>query len=76
MLAISRSLVKNSRRSFGVSYQELHNADLKLKRRLNAMKMIVEDREFNYEPPEMIYDRETGDVTILPKKIKRKSRLI
>jgi len=38
--------------------------------------MYTENREFNYEPPEMIYDKATGDVTILPKKVKTKDTII
>ena len=45
--------------------------DNKLKRKLSAMKMLTDSREFTYEPPQMIYDKSTGDVTILPKKIKK-----
>ena len=40
------------------------------------MKMHSTDSEFKYEPPEMIYDKKTGDVKILPKKIKKKSTII
>ena len=40
-------------------------AENKLKRKLNAMKMMTEDAEFTYEPPNMIYDKSTGDVQIL-----------
>ena len=50
--------------------------DNKLKRKLNALKMVTQDSEFTYEPPEMIYDKKTGDVQILPKKIKKKNTLI
>ena len=38
--------------------------------------MMTEDREFTYEPPEMLYDKSTGDVTILPKQIKKKGTVI
>ena len=40
------------------------------------MKMHSIDSEFTYEPPEMIYDKKTGDVKILPKKIKKRSTII
>ena len=40
------------------------------------MKMYGMDHEFTYEPPEMIYDKKTGDVKILPKKIKKKNTII
>lgn len=37
---------------------------------------MTEDRDFTYEPPEMIYNKATGDVTILPKKIHKKNTII
>jgi hypothetical protein len=40
------------------------------------LKMMTEDAEFTYEPPEMIYDKSTGDVQILPKKIKKRGTMI
>ena len=65
-----------ARRSFGVSLTELHALDNQLRRRLNALRMYTENKEFNYEPPEMIYDKTTGDVTILPKKVKTPDTII
>ena len=56
--------------------RELQQADLRLRRRINSLKLMTEDRDFTYEPPEMIYDKKTGDVTILPKKIKKKNTII
>ncbi len=38
--------------------------------------MMTEDAEFTYEQPEMIYDKKTGDVQILPKKIKLRKTII
>ena len=38
--------------------------------------MVNEESDFTYEPPEMIYNKQTGDVTILPKKIKKKGTII
>ena len=37
---------------------------------------MTEDAEFTYEQPEMIYDKKTGDVQILPKKIKLRKTII
>ena len=48
----------------------------KVKRKMNVLKMMTQDADFTYEPPEMIYDKKTGDVQILPKKIKKKGTLI
>ena len=50
--------------------------DQKLKRKLNKLRMFTEDREFTYEPPQMTYDKATGDVTIIPKQAKKKPTII
>ena len=39
------------------------------------MKMLTHDKEFNYEQPEMEYDKKTGDVKIFEKRNKRKKIL-
>ena len=70
------ALTKPSMRCFSVSWSELHMAENKLKRKLNAMKMMTEDAEFTYEPPNMIYDKSTGDVQILQKEIVKKPTII
>ena len=64
------------KRQFSVSLGEIHALDAKIRRKINVLKMMNKDREFTYEKPEMIYDKATGDVTILPKKIKKKSKVI
>lgn len=63
-------------RSFAVTYSELQKEDAKLRKKLNMLKLMTQDREFTYEPPEMIYDKSTGDVEILPKKIKKKNTIV
>ncbi len=60
-------LKSHAKRPFTTSVIEIHRLDAKLKRKLNVLKMMTEDADFTYEPPEMIYDKSTGDVTILPK---------
>lgn len=35
-----------------------------LQRKINVLKMFTKEREWNYEQPQMTYDKETGDVTI------------
>ncbi len=69
-------LKSQAKRPFTTSISEIHKLDAQLKRKLNVLKMVTEDAEFTYEPPEMIYDKSTGDVTILPKKIKKRGTMI
>lgn len=51
---------------------EIRLMEQKLQRKLNMLKMWTIDSEFNYQQPEMEYDRKTGDVTILEAKKKKK----
>ena len=71
-----RNLIKQSRRCFSVTSYEVQMLDMRLKRKLNVLKIMNEDDQFTYEPPEMIYDKSTGDVQILPKKIKQRKTII
>ena len=65
-----------TQRQFSVTYSELYQMDARVRRKFNAMRQMDEQSDFTYEPPEMIYNKETGDVTILPKKIKKKGTVI
>ena len=40
------------------------------------MKMVTEHADFTYEPPNMIYDKSTGDVQIIQKEILKKPTII
>ena len=65
-----------AKRGFTVTYNELYKLDAELKRKLSALRLLTEHKDFTYEPPQMIYDKATGDVTILPKKVKKPSTII
>lgn len=43
---------------------------------MNNIKIRAEERKFNYEQPEMTYDKETGDVIIHEKSANKKTRII
>ena len=75
-LANRVSVMPATSRSFSVTFSELHALDNKLRRELNVLKMMTRDSDFTYEPPEMIYDKTTGDVQIIPKKVKKKGTII
>ena len=45
-------------------------------RKMEAIVMRTENRRFNYEQPEMTYDKSTGDVIIHEKNLNAKSKII
>ena len=63
-------------RAFTATSAEIKKLEMELKRKMNAMKMYGEDFEFTYERPRMIYDKATGDVTILAKEEKAKRAIL
>ena len=63
-------------RAFGYTDREIRNLQDQFTRRLKFIRMSTEDRRFNYEQPEMTYDKKTGDVIIHEKNFDEKSKLI
>ena len=63
-------------RSFSFEHRELQALQLKFNRQMNLMKMMTHDKEFNYEPPKMSYDKKTGDVKIFEPSKAKKKRII
>ena len=59
-----------------MDYRELRALDLELQRKLNLLRMHTEDKEFNYQQPEMIYDKKTGDVKIIERNANEKKNII
>lgn len=59
-----------------MDYRELRALDLEFQRKLNMLRMHTEQREFNYQQPEMIYDKKTGDVKIIEKSANEKKNII
>ena len=50
--------------------------DQRVRRKLNKLRMYTEHSDFTYEPPQMTYDKATGDVTIIPKQVRKKPTII
>jgi hypothetical protein len=48
----------------------------KIERQFKILDMYTEHREFNYEPPQMTYDRATGEINILERKVEKKTSKI
>ena len=63
-------------RYFSYDQRELKRLDMEFQRKLNMLRMYTEQKEFNYEQPEMIYDKKTGDVRIIEKQNKQKKTII
>lgn len=49
---------------------------MKLERKFKVMRMFTELKDFNYEAPEMFYDKASGDIKIKEKKQENKKKLI
>ena len=61
-----RALITSSSfRLFSYDSREIKRLELEFNRKFNAIKMHTEQKEFNYEQPQMIYDKKTGDVRII-----------
>lgn len=62
-------------RCFSYDYKDIKRLDLEFQRKLNLLKMYTVEKDFNYQQPEMIYDKKTGDVKIIEKS-KEKKKII
>lgn len=47
-----------------------------LERKLKVIRMYTDLKEFNYEPPQMSYDKATGEIRIQEKKVEKKEKKI
>lgn len=67
---------QQAHRCFSYDYREIKRLDMEFQRKLNLLRMYTEQKEFNYEQPEMIYDKKTGDVKIIDKSKSQKKTII
>ena len=58
-------LTSSSFRLFSYSDREIKRLEQEFNRKFNAIRMHTEQKEFNYEQPQMIYDKKTCDVRII-----------
>ena len=54
--------------SFSYDHGEVKRLELNLRRKMQVLRMYTELKEFNYEAPNMSYDKKTGEVKINEKK--------
>ena len=69
-------MLKIIRRSFSYSEREIMSLERKFTKRMNTLKMYNEKKEFNYEPPQMRYDKESGEVIAIKKERGQKKKII
>lgn len=71
-----RCLLQNSMRLFSVDHGELKALEQKVKRKLHVMKMFTEYKDFDYEPPQMFYDKQSGEIKIKEKHVQETKKII
>ena len=54
----------SSKACFSYDHGELKKLELKVKRKLQVLRMFSELKEFDYEAPSMSYDKKTGEINI------------
>jgi hypothetical protein len=64
---MATALVTSSSRGFSYSDRELHALQLKLKAKINASMLYTQQSDFNYERPQLQYDKATGEINIIKK---------
>jgi len=57
-------LPHSSKACFSYDHGELKKLELKVKRKLQVLRMFSELKEFDYEAPSMSYDKKTGEINI------------
>jgi hypothetical protein len=53
-----------NRRNFAYSHSEIKVLEIKVKKKLQVLRMFSEMKDFNYETPDMIYDKKSGEIKI------------
>lgn len=69
-------MLKTSQRYFGYDHRELFLLEQKVKKRLNLLRMATDLKDFNYEAPQMYYDKQTGEIKMHERKEGQSKTLI
>jgi hypothetical protein len=69
-------MLKLVRRTFSYTEREVMDLERKFTKRMNTLKMYNENKDFNYEPPQMMYDKESGEVVTIKKDRGPKKKII
>jgi hypothetical protein len=65
--SLSRLFISTSNRNFTYTDKEINDLEKEVRRKLNIMRMFTDFKDFNYEPPQMYYDRESGEIKMREK---------
>ena len=68
----SAALVSLPQATFAYDHGEIKKLELNVKRKMQVLKMFSELKDFDYEAPEMSYDKKTGEIKIDDKKSAKK----
>jgi len=50
---------------FSYDHGEIKKLELKVRRKMQILRMFSDLKDFDYEPPQMSYDKKTGDINIV-----------
>ena len=65
-----------SLRTFSIDQKEIRALENSVKRKMNVIRAHTELREFTYQPPQMYYDKKTGEIKVKEKEKEKKRKLI
>lgn len=69
-------LITAAQKPFSYDYKEIKRLEIEVKKKLQVLRMFTDLKEFDYEQPNMTYDKKTGEVKIQGKHDNTKKRLI
>lgn len=61
---------------FSYDHRELYKLEMQVKKKLNLLRIFTDLKEFNYEAPQMYYDKQSGEIKIEEKKGEKKRKYI
>ncbi len=59
-----------------VDLRELRRLQHSVRKKAALLNVLVDYNKFDYEKPEMAYDKDTGDITLVDKAVKKKKRIV
>lgn len=66
--AASTFFCQHQSRSFSYDHGEIKKLELQVRRKMQILRMFSDLKDFDYEPPQMQYDKKTGDIKIIEAK--------
>ena len=69
-------MVTASFKGFSYDHNEIKKMEAAMKKKLQVLRMFTDMKEFDYEQPNMTYDKKTGEVKVQEKASNVKKRII